>query len=276
MINNIKYFIKANRRIIAIIFIIFICSIAIAAGVYAQITDRTTIKKNIEVESKDNFLELRNNFNEIFTNAINKESTANTNYNYDELIYCEYDFNESENGKYDIKAKIPQIKLGNTTIKNINKEIYNTFCKKIVDIVRNSNEHVTYNVDYVAYVNGNIISLVIKCNYKDGANPQRTILQTYNYDLENNKLLTINDILEYKKLDSKDVQDKITKEIENTNIKNKTISDQGYNIYIRDENDEIYKVENTPNFFLGKNNYLYLVYAYGNTNYTSEIDLIIF
>lgn len=276
MINNIKYFIKANRRIIAIIFIIFICSIAIAAGVYAQVTNRTTIRRNAEEENKDSYLELKNNFNDIFTNSINKESTASKKYNYDDIIYCEYDVSENESGRYEIKAKIPQIKLEDKTAKSINKEIYNTFYKKITNIIRNSNEYVIYNVDYVAYVNENIISLVIRCNYKNGAKPQREVFQTYNYDLEKNELLTIDDILEHKKLDKKDVQEKITKEIENTNIKNKTISNQGYNIYIRDENDEIYKVENTPNFFLGKNNYLYLVYAYGNTNYTSEYDLIIF
>ena len=50
------------------------------------------------------------------------------------------------------------------------------------------------------------------------------------------------------------------------------------NVYVRDEQSEIYKLKNTPNYFLGKNNYLYLVYSYGNDKetYTSEVDLIIF
>ena len=119
--------------------------------------------------------------------------------------------------------------------KQINTEIYDTFAKTIVDIVKNSNTSTTFNLDYVAYVNNNILSLVIRCKYKNGSNPQRNIIQTYNYDVENNKLVDI-----------------------------------------RDENNEIYKIDNTPNFFLGKDNYLYLVYAYGNNNYTSETDLVIF
>ena len=40
--------------------------------------------------------------------------------------------------------------------------------------------------------------------------------------------------------------------------------------------NHMYKVENTPDFFIGKDNHLYLVYAYGNNNYTSEVDLLIF
>ena len=38
----------------------------------------------------------------------------------------------------------------------------------------------------------------------------------------------------------------------------------------------MYNVENTTEFFLGKDNFLYLIYAYGNDNYTSELDLVIF
>ena len=39
--------------------------------------------------------------------------------------------------------------------------------------------------------------------------------------------------------------------------------------------DDIYKIENTKNFFLGKNKTLYLIYAYGNKNYTSEMDIVV-
>lgn len=276
MIKNIKYFIRANRRIILIITILLICSIAIAAGVYAQVTNRTATQRNIKKENKDIYIELKNNFNSIFTNSVNKEATANNNYNYDEIITCEYDIKEAESGKYDINVKIPKLVLDDEEVSKINKEIYDIFCKKIIDIATNSTSRATYNIEYVAYINSNIISLVIKCNYKEGINPQRVIIQTYNYDIENKKLLTISDILEHKQLDSKQVQDTITKEIKEINSKNKSISEQGYNIFVRDESDEMYTLENTPNFFLGKDDYLYLVYAYGNKNYTSELDLIIF
>ena len=114
------------------------------------------------------------------------------------------------------------------------------------------------------------------CKYKNGTNPQRRIVQTYNYDIENDKLLDIEEIIAYKNLNKDDIQNKVQQEINKVNSQMKSITQQGYNVYIRDENSEIYKIDNTPNFFLGKNNYLYLVYAYGNNNHTSEMDLVIF
>ena len=72
------------------------------------------------------------------------------------------------------------------------------------------------------------------------------------------------------------MQKKVKDEIKMINNQMKNINDQGYNIYLRDQDSEIYNIDNTPNFFIGKNNYLYLVYAYGNNEYTSVIDLVIF
>ena len=50
----------------------------------------------------------------------------------------------------------------------------------------------------------------------------------------------------------------------------------GYTIYDRDYRSALYKMQNTSCFFLGDDGYLYLVYAYGNQNFTSEMDLIAF
>ena len=37
-----------------------------------------------------------------------------------------------------------------------------------------------------------------------------------------------------------------------------------------------FKIENATEYFLGKNGYLYVIYAYGNDDFTSELDVIIF
>lgn len=272
---KLKYFFEKNKMLIIIISILLICSIAIAVGVYAQITNKkisTGKKTNIEVDYEN----LKNNFKYIFTNGINREETANLNYNYDEIICCEYNIEEEKSGKYNINAKIPLFKLDSEVIEKVNEEIIDTFARKIIDIADNASVYTTYSLDYVAYINGNIISLVIRCNYKDGTNPQRTIIQTYNYDIENDKLLTIQDILEYKNLNKEEVQNKVNDEIKKVNSQVQSISEQGYNVYVRDEKDSMYKIENTANYFLGSYNYLYLVYAYGNNEYTSETDLVIF
>lgn len=270
--NNVKYFIVKNKMLIIIISIILICGIAIALGAYAQFTNREVI--STDEEEKVNYEDLKNNFDSIFTNSINVEATAKQDINYEEIVYCKYDINE-EKDNYRINAKIPYFNVDSINAEYINQNITEVFSAKIVDIVNNSTRNTTFDLNYVVYVNNNIISLVINCKYKDGSNPQRQIIQTFNYDLENNKLLTIDDILQYKNLNKDDVQTKISEEISQKISETQTISEQGYNVYTRNESDEMYKVENTSNFFLGKNNYLYLVYAYGNNNYTSEKDLVI-
>lgn len=272
--RNLKYFLVKNKMIVIITLIILVCAIAIAIGVYAQVTNKGLTTSERKEENKD-YEDLENNFDYIFTNNINKESTARQDVNYDEIIYCAYNIKEEKNN-YAVDAKIPLFKIENDVTKDLNKEIYDTFASTIVKIVKNSTAHTTFNLDYVVYVNNNILSLVIRCKYKDGSNPQRYIVQTYNYDIDNNKLVDINEILEYKNLNKDDVAKKIENKIKEENLQMKSISEQGYPVYIRSESDDMYKVENTPNYFLGANNYLYLVYAYGNNNFTSDKDLVIF
>lgn len=275
MLNNIKYIFRKNKMLIIIISILLVCSIAIAFGVYAQITNTGTTKPKKQ-ENEIDYEELENSFKDIFTNSINKQANANLNYNYEEILYCAYDIKEEKSGNYNINAKLPLFKLEGEIVSNINKEIFDTFGRKIIDIINNSSAYTTYNLDYVAYVNENIISLVIKCNYKDGTNPQRTIIQTYNYDVEQNKLLNLQEVLDYKKLNKEEVQNKVYNKIKDINKQMQNISEQGYNVYIRNEKDNMYEIDNTANYFLGKDNSLYIVYAYGNNNFTSEIDLVIF
>lgn len=241
-------------------------------GIYAQNTRQKPEEHN---ENEINYEELENNFQYIFTNNINKSATSNINVDYDNLIYCAYDISENI-GNYNISAKIPLFKLENEVTKKINEEIWDTFIAKMVDISKNATVYTTYSIDYVVYVNNNILSLVIRCKYKNGANPQRDIIQTYNYDIENEKILTLREVLDYKGLDKNEVQKKINEKIAEENSKIQSVSAQGYNVYLRAENDIMYEIDNTPNFFLGKDNYLYLVYSYGNKNYTDVIDLVIF
>ena len=271
--SKLKYIFEEKRMLIVIILIILVCSIAIAFGVYAQVTDKGTAKKE---EKNIDYEDLKNNFQEIFTDSINKEATAKLEFNYDELLYLKYDIEEEKIGKYNVTAKIPGFKEETETLKKINQEIYDVFATELLKIAADSSTNSTFNLDYVGYVNNNIISLAIMCKYKKGANAQRRIVQTYNYDVENDKLLTIDDIVKYKNLNKEEMNKKIENEIKNANSKSKKIVEQGFNVYVRDEDSQIYEVENTPNFFLGKNNYLYLVYAYGNDNYTDVIDLVIF
>ena len=45
-------------------------------------------------------------------------------------------------------------------------------------------------------------------------------------------------------------------------------------VYKRDLNNAMYLIDNVDNFFVGKDGKIYIIYAYGNSNFTSEIDII--
>lgn len=273
-----KYIWRDKKQLIIIILIVLVCSIALAIGIYAQITNSKITKTEAEREEAA-YEDLKNNFDSIFTNTINKEGAVkvvNANINYDEIIETKYDINEKKETKYNIVAKIPLFKEETATTKKINQEIFDIFGQKIADIITNNKAYTIYNMGYVGYINDNILSLVIKCTLKEGTNPQRTIIQTYNYNIDEDRLVSLDEIIQKRNLDKEKMQERITEEITKVSQQNTSIMEQGYNVYQRNPNNDMYKVENTPNFFLGKNKTLYLIYAYGNKENTSETDLIIF
>ena len=58
--------------------------------------------------------------------------------------------------------------------------------------------------------------------------------------------------------------------------KNDSLVELGYNMYQRDYNSDMYDVKNTKEYFLGMDGDLYVIYPYGNTDSTSEMDIVIF
>ena len=71
-----------------------------------------------------------------------------------------------------------------------------------------------------------------------------------------------------------DVQERVKNEIGIAQKKVEDLKNLGYNIYSRDIARDIYQVENSGEFYLN-NNTLYIIYAYGNETFTSEMDLIV-
>ena len=57
------------------------------------------------------------------------------------------------------------------------------------------------------------MSLVVRSTLKEGTNAQRDIIQTYNYDLTNQKEYTIDDMLNAKGITKKEANQKIKEEI---------------------------------------------------------------
>lgn len=194
-----------------------------------------------------------------------------------DIIYTIVSTKRVSENRYDIDLNIPIINiLNNTSVENFNKKIQSLFVDKANDIIQNATQNTIYNIDYMAYVNTNILSLVIRSTLKEGNNPQRVIIQTYNYNLSTNEEMTLDQILEIKGLSTANVESVIESQIKIANEEADKLKRLGYNVYTRDLTSSIYKTKNTDNYILGPNNKLYIIYPYGNANNTDEMDVIVF
>lgn len=272
-------------RKLVFILIGIICVISIIFALYSQFyyskPNNNTVQKITET-GKINENDLINNFENIFLNNINYQNNniSNNNkkdYNKD-LIYTSYEITEQVPNKYSINAKIPAINLNYSNITSINNDIDSTFKNKISDIIAGSknSENQLYDVEYMGYVNSNILSLVIKATLKSGNNAQRVMVKTYNYNLTSNEELKLEQVLALKGVSKTFAKKKINETITKANVSSQSLKDLGYSVFIRDLNSNIYNIENTSTFFIGENGVLYVLYPYGNSNLTSEMDIIVF
>ena len=268
-----------KTRKIFIIGIIAFCIICINLAVFFKFTEKDK-SINREEEVIIDTVGLTENFNNIFDNKMEYQnnivpSTLKKDSTKD-IIYAVYTNQEQKKDKYELNVSIPRININNNNINNINKQIEEIFYKKVENILKETqNKKIVYSVKYKAYLNENILSLVIISNLKEGNNSQRVIVKTYNYNISSSQVLDINQLLNYRELNSSAVQAKINNTIKEAARKSTAYQELGYNKYIRNINDDIYKIENTKVFFLGEGKALYIVYPYGNTNYTTELDLVV-
>lgn len=266
------------------IIIITICTIAIVAALVLQIkqengsTSAGNIARLPEL-TDDKISVYKQQFNEIFENKVNY--LENSGYKIDktneveEIVYLGYQNNESKVNDYELDVNIPYINIKDEEIDVFNKQIKDIFEKKAKSVLNTRNNNVIYTVDYSAYVSNNILSVVVRSTLKEGGNPQRDIVQTYNYDLANHKKCTIDTMLELKGITKKDAGQKIKDEIRTVQQRVEELAKLGYAVYSRDYTSDIYNINNVTEYFMGEDNALYVIYAYGNLNHTSEMDIVV-
>ena len=272
-----------KREIVVYVLILLVCIISIIIAFYVQFYARIDVGKmlgfNTEVELGNKTEEetelLKVEFDQIFTNSIeNGEVQENKKKESDKpLVYTKTEKKESKLNSYDIEVHIPYINIDNEKIEEYNKEIED-FVDKTNSVLESQNRNTIYTVEYVANVHDDILSLMIRSNLKEGSSAQRVIIQTYNYDLRNNKEITLEEVLKIKNVNLSEVEEKIKKEINVEQKKVEDLKNLGYNIYSRDVASDIYDIENSKEFYL-TNDTLYIIYAYGNETFTSEMDLIV-
>ena len=91
-----------------------------------------------------------------------------------------------------------------------------------------------------------------------------------------NNVLESNELLVGKGLTLENIQTTINDEVKKAYNNAKIIAENYGTLYERDLKSDIYNIEKTQNFFLTQDGYIYIVYAYGNNDYTNEMDIIIF
>lgn len=289
---------KFDKRLIIYAAIIIICIIAVGIGVYTQffykhgdddplgigIGTGTTIDVN-EEEEKEKQEKVKTGFDTLFINALTYTSS---NFNNSvrrkdaskDLVYTSNEYSKTVDGKYSMNINVPEINVESVVANEINNSIGDTFVKKATSILANADlitDYTIYNIDYTACVNGDILSLLIRATLKEGSKPQRIMYLGYNYNLKTGTKITLQDYMEYKGITEATLQNKINKEIEKMAQNTQNLSSiLGTSLYKRNTSDKMYKVENVNNYYYGADGYVYVIYAYGNSNYTSETDIILF
>lgn len=273
---------KSNKKLKTIyVAIIAICVVLALTAITIQIIRvyKEANGKNVSTISPEDLDKYKKEFDSIFDNKVNY--LENNNYKItklkesEEIVYAGYKEKTSKLNSYDLNVNIPYINIDDSEINEFNKDIISTFEDKAKNVLNTQNENIIYTVNYSAYVTNNILSIVIRSTLKEGTNPQRDIVQTYNYDLKNQKAFTIQEMLEFKGITKQEANRKIKLEISDVQQKVEELAKLGYSVFPRDASSDMYSINNVTEYFIGKNNNIYIIYAYGNKNYTSEMDIII-
>lgn len=258
----------------------------------------------------DNFKNLFNNsFNERYYNEQNVRKLKDGQ----PIVFEGLTYAQNVEGQYSLNLHVPIINIQGIIVDNLNSNTQNIFVNKANDIIasytntetENNTEQETnqavvsneiteialndvatstqpaaekgltvYDIDYTGFINNDILSVVIMASLKEGSSPQRIMIQTYNYNLQTNSIVSIGDILANRGLNRDAVNNKIKNYVIKASEEAESVAQSGYAVYQRDLNSRIYDVANVKTFFQGRNGELYIVYAYGNTANTSEMDVI--
>ena len=267
-----------------VIFIVCVVGIAIALA-KTQYFKKENVGRALGIIDKDSkkedeYNELKNDFDSIFTNQIENLEPSNTNIqkinnDYD-LVVTAFNYNEDkENCTIDVA--IPYINVNQLLAKKFNRIVKQIYRKK-AETLKNqiSSMNTIYTVHYKAYLQNDILSIAIRSEYKEGEKSQKIMVDTFNYNIVEQREVKIDEILKIKNIKNIEATNKIRSEIKAIQEQNQALIDEGYSLYQRDYNSNMYDVINCGHFLYGKNGMLYVIYPYGNQEDTSETDIVIF
>ena len=272
---------KVRKRDIVIYTIcIIICVVALTVAVTVQVLGENVTNKvfhanKLQIASEEEQVKLRTDFENMFTNEFTGQiENAEKKDESKNFVYTTYENQDTVQGNYTLDVHIPNFNIKDETLEQLNNKITTEYKQKVNQILNNNGSQIIYSVEYNSYVENDILFLIIRSNLKESNNAQKQMIYTYNYDLKNKKVIDINDVIEKLKYNKNDVEKAIQNYIEIQENNSKSLKNLGYGIYVRNSKDNMYKIENTKQFFI-KNGKLYIIYPYGNTTATTEMDIVI-
>ena len=274
-----------NQKIIFILVGAF-CVFALIAGIYTQFfvgnkgSDYTQNPTDyISGDSRPKTQEeIKNQLKSLFTNDFINNSTYEVQKANDskDIVYSAYNIQKKEE-LYEVDIHLPVINISGDVPASFNKITQSVFADEASKILNKKyTEKVIYDVNYISYINDNILSLAIKSTLKRGNNPQREIIQTYNYNLETGEKVELVDVLTKRNIVQSECQNKINQVVSKAQEEAQILVKSGYQVYNRDLSNSIYQLSNISNFFLGSTGELYIIFAYGNQNFTAEMDVVLY
>ena len=277
---------NGKNKYIFFIVVISVCLIAVSLGIYIQFfykySDIDPLMIGINIGSQktaEEYSVLKTKFNDLFTNEI-KINSENVRVDKIEpsksLVYTGYNLVNEDENYYSVNAQVPVINIDTQKAKEINGEIKSEFYDKANNIMRQTEKNTVYTVSYIAFVNQDILSIAVKSSLKEEGKSEKVTVKTYNYSIPGEKLLSLKDLIELKDTTEDVVQNTIKTDIKTAYTNAKIIAEEYGTLYERDLENPMYNIENTNTFFLTQDGYVYIVYAYGNQDYTNEMDIIIF
>ena len=182
-----------------------------------------------ESEQEDEYNELKAEFPGLFTNNIDNLQIENLNIekisnDYD-IVATAYTYKKNSE-KCTLNAVIPYMNIKKQIPTEFNKIIKSQF-KNMADELEKSelSENVIYTVSYKTYIQNDIVSLVIRSELKEGAKSQKIVIKTFNYNIREDKEVTLQEFLQLKNINIQDANEKIKKEIKKVQEQNESLEE---------------------------------------------------
>ena len=267
---------SGTKKVVFFVAILLICVVALFVAIYIQFfyqyadTDPFMTGFVSSEKTQEEITNMKNNFEKLFQNSLLIDESQKESVD-SKIIKSGYQFKKEDESFYTIDVEVPSITKVSQVATDVNTEIYNDFYSKVMGYTTQTSQHIYYTVKYQAFYKDNYLSIVIKSSLKEGNSPERVVVKAYVYDTNTDQLVSINEMLEHTNISAKKVQNAIDKEIKAADNRSKIFE----GVYSRDVESDDYKVENAKNFFLTDEGNLYIVYTYGDTEDTNEIDVII-